>query len=58
MTQTKKRIIIGVASAVVLTVLFNLLPNGVQVAATIAAGAGAVAGWLAKKFYDAKFGED
>lgn len=58
MTQTKKRIIIWVASAVVLTVLFNLLPNGAQVVATIAAGTGAVAGWLAKKFYDAKFGED
>lgn len=58
MTQTKKRIIIGAAGAIALIVLFNLLPNGMQVAATIAAGAGSVAGWFAKKFYDAKFGEE
>lgn len=48
MTQTKKKFIIAGAGALALTVLFNLLPNGVQIAVTFAAAAGAAAGWLAK----------
>lgn len=57
MTQTKKKIIIAGAGALALTVLFNLLPNGVQIAATISAAAGAAAGWFAKRWYDNNIGQ-
>lgn len=54
MTQTKKRIIIGVAGAIALIVLFNLLPDGIRIASTISAGIGFVAGIAAKVWYDRK----
>ena len=44
MTQTKKKILIGAGVAIALTILFNLLPDGIRIASTISAGAGFVAG--------------
>ena len=52
MTQKTKKILICSAAIVALVVLFNLLPASVCIAATIAAGVGAVAGWFAKTWYD------
>lgn len=54
MTQTKKKIIIGVVGAIALIVLFNLLPGGVRIASTISAGIGFVAGIAAKVWHDDK----
>lgn len=52
MTKTVKWILIGVAVAVALVVVFNLLPDGIRIASTISAGVGFVAGIAAKMWYD------
>lgn len=55
--MTKKQkcgVLIGVAAFVAATVVFNLLPDGIRISATLASAAGAVVGWLAKMWYDAK----
>ena len=52
MKKTTKRILIGVAAAVALVVVFNLLPDGIRIASTISAGVGFVAGIVAKVLYD------
>ena len=53
MTKKQKGVLIGVAAFVAATVVFNLLPDGIRISATLAS-AGAVVGWLAKMWYDAK----
>ena len=52
MKKTTKWILIGVAVAVALVIVFNLLPDGVRIASTISAGVGFVAGIVAKVWYD------
>ena len=52
MTQTKKKILIGAGVAIALTILFNLLPDGIRIASTISASAGIVAGIMAKTWHD------
>lgn len=52
MTQTKKKILIGAGVAIALTILFNLLPDGIRIASTISAGGGFVAGIIAKTWHD------
>ena len=54
MTQTKKKILIGAGVAIALTILFNLLPDGIRIASTISASAGFVAGIFAKTWHDRK----
>lgn len=54
MTQTKKKILIGAGVAIALTILFNLLPDGIRIASTISAGAGFVAGIIVKTWHDRK----
>lgn len=45
-------ILIGIAAAAVLVVVFNLLPGGVRIASTISFAAGIVGGIVAKVWYD------
>lgn len=45
-------ILIGIAAAAVLVVVFNLLPGGVRIASTVSTAAGFVAGIVAKVWYD------
>lgn len=52
MTRTTKKIMIIAAAAVALIVAFNLLPDGIRIASTIAAGVGFVAVIVAKVWYD------
>lgn len=52
MTKTMMKILIGAAVAVALVVTFNLLPNGIRIAATVSAGIGFIAGIVAKAWYD------
>lgn len=54
MTQTKKKILIGAGVAIALTILFNLLPDGIRIASTISASAGFAAGIIAKTWHDRK----
>lgn len=54
MTQKAKMILIGIAAAAVLVVVFNLLPGGVRIASTVSVAAGFVAGVAARGWYDRK----
>lgn len=54
MKKTTKKIMIIVAAAVALVIVFNLLPDGIRIASTISAGVGFVAGIVAKVWYDRK----
>ncbi len=54
MKKTTKWILIGVAVAVVLVIVFNLLPDGVRIASTVSVAAGFVAGVAARGWYDRK----
>lgn len=54
MTTNKKKVIIGVAIAIALIVLFNLLPDGIRIASTISAAGGFIAGVIAKTWHDRK----
>lgn len=47
-------ILIGIAAAAVLVVVFNLLPGGVRIASTVSTAAGFVAGVAARGWYDRK----
>ena len=52
MTKKQKKILISIAVAIVLVVVFNILPNSVRIASTISAAVGFIAGVLAKIWYD------
>lgn len=54
MTKKTKMILIGIAAAAVLVVVFNLLPGGVRIASTVSVAAGFVAGVGARGWYDRK----
>ena len=54
MTKKTKMILIGIAAAAVLVVVFNLLPGGVRIASTGSTAAGFVAGVAARGWYDRK----
>lgn len=58
MKKTTKWILIGVAVAVVLVIVFNLLPDGVRIASTVSVAAGFVAGVAARGWYDRKTEEE
>lgn len=52
MTNATKKILIGAAAAIVLIIVFNILPNSVRIASTISAAVGFIAGVFAKIWYD------
>lgn len=52
MTKRIKKILIGISAAVVLIVLFNILPNSVRIASTISVAVGFVGGIIAKIWHD------
>jgi hypothetical protein len=54
MKKTTKWILIGVAVAVALVIVFNLLPDGIRIASTVSVAAGFVAGVAARGWYDRK----
>lgn len=54
MKKTTKWILIGVAVAVALVIVFNLLPGGVRIASTVSVAAGFVAGVAARGWTDRK----
>lgn len=54
MAKTTKKILIGAAAAVALVVVFNLLPDGIRISATLSAAAGFIAGIIAKTWHDRK----
>lgn len=57
MKKTTKWILIGVAVAVALVIVFNLLPDGIRIASTVSVAAGFVAGVGARGWYDRKYQE-
>ena len=54
MTKKTKMILIGIAAAAVLVIVFNLLPDGIRIASTVSVAAGFVAGVAARGWYDRK----
>lgn len=52
MKKELKITLIVIAAFVALTVLFNLLPDGIRVTATLCTVGGIIGGWIAKIWYD------